>query len=84
MKTTIEIDCTPEEARRLAGLPDVTKVNEAYVDNLTKLVQGGASIEQLSQLGQLISPLGNAGLNLVQQLMQVGTGAVLNATRKEK
>jgi hypothetical protein len=28
MKTTIEIDFTPEEARRLFGLPDVTKVNE--------------------------------------------------------
>lgn len=35
MKTTIEIDCTPEEAQRLADLPDVTKANEAYVDNLT-------------------------------------------------
>lgn len=78
MKTTIEIECTPEEARRLAGLPDLTKVNEAYVDSLTKLVQGGSTIEQLTQLGQLISPLGNTGLNLVQQLLQAGTGAMLN------
>ena len=28
MKFHIEIDCTPEEARRLFGLPDVSRMNE--------------------------------------------------------
>ncbi len=31
MKISIEIDCSPEEARRFFGLPDVTQVNDAVV-----------------------------------------------------
>ncbi|MEX2454664.1 MAG: DUF6489 family protein [Rhodospirillaceae bacterium] len=36
MKVTFDIDCTPEEARRFLGLPDVTPVNEAIVAELTR------------------------------------------------
>ncbi len=36
MKVSFDIDCTPEEARRMLGLPDVTPVNEALVEELTK------------------------------------------------
>lgn len=36
MKVSFDIDCTPEEARRFLGLPDVAPVNEALVEELTK------------------------------------------------
>lgn len=36
MKISFDIDCTPEEARRFLGLPDVTPVNEAFVAELAK------------------------------------------------
>ena len=36
MKVSIDIDCTPEEARRFLGLPDVTPINEAIVSELTR------------------------------------------------
>ena len=36
MKISLDIDCTPEEARQFLGLPDVTAANEALVDELTK------------------------------------------------
>jgi len=36
VKVSFDIDCTPEEARRMLGLPDVTPVNEAIVAELTK------------------------------------------------
>ena len=36
MKISFDIDCTPQEARRFLGLPDVTPVNEAFVEELTK------------------------------------------------
>ncbi|MEK9644104.1 MAG: DUF6489 family protein [Alphaproteobacteria bacterium] len=38
MKVSIDIDCTPEEARRFLGLPDVTPVNEAMIAELKKRV----------------------------------------------
>lgn len=31
MKMTIEIDCTPAEARAFVGLPDVTSINDHLV-----------------------------------------------------
>lgn len=31
MKMTIEVDCTPAEARAFLGLPDVTAINEHLV-----------------------------------------------------
>ncbi|MFT6580033.1 MAG: DUF6489 family protein [Alphaproteobacteria bacterium] len=34
MKVNIEIDCTPEEARRFMGLPDVTGLQEEMMEGL--------------------------------------------------
>lgn len=34
MKMTIEIDCTPEEARRFLGLPDLTPLHAAMLERL--------------------------------------------------
>lgn len=36
MKLTINIDCTPQEARAFFGLPDVSLVNQMIVDGLAK------------------------------------------------
>jgi len=32
MKVTVDVDCTPEEARRFLGLPDLTPVHDLYLD----------------------------------------------------
>lgn len=32
MKVTVNIDCTPEEARRFMGLPDLSGAQQAVVD----------------------------------------------------
>ena len=31
MKMTVEVDCSPEEARRFLGLPDVSALNDHMV-----------------------------------------------------
>lgn len=36
MKITLDIDCTPTEARTFLGLPDVTAVNTIVTDELAK------------------------------------------------
>ncbi len=36
MKISFDIDCTPEEARRLFGLPDLTAVNELIASELER------------------------------------------------
>lgn len=35
MKLTMNVECTPEEARRFVGLPDVTPLNEMIVREMT-------------------------------------------------
>ncbi len=36
MKVTLDVDCTPEEARAFFGLPDLGPMNEALVAELTQ------------------------------------------------
>ena len=44
MKLTIDVDCTPEEARRFIGLPDIQPMQEAVIkamqERLLANVQG--------------------------------------------
>jgi hypothetical protein len=72
MKINVEIDCTPEEARRFLGLPDVSKANEVYVDAVAKAMQGVGSFEQLQDYAKQLAPMGQMGLKLFEQLMASG------------
>lgn len=73
MKVNVTVDCTPEEARAFLGLPDVTKANEAYVDAMLKAMQGGG-LDQMQEALKQMAPMGQMGLKLFQQMMDVGTG----------
>ena len=72
MKVNFEIDCTPEEARRFLGLPDVSKANEVYVDAVAKAMQGAGGMEQLDQLSKQLAPMGEMGMKLFQQFLEGG------------
>ena len=69
MKVTVEFDCTPEEARRFMGLPDVEKVNSIYVDTMAKTMQGVTSMDQLEAYTRQIAPMGQFGLKLFQNFL---------------
>ena len=75
MKITVDIDCTPEEARRFLGLPDVTRANDVYVDALANAMKGVGSIDQLQEMAKQIAPMGQIGMKIFQQFMEAGTGA---------
>ncbi|MEO8114012.1 MAG: DUF6489 family protein, partial [Phenylobacterium sp.] len=44
MKMTIEVDCSPEEARRFLGLPDVTALNEHMVKEMQGRIDANMSM----------------------------------------
>ncbi|MBA4353888.1 MAG: hypothetical protein C0409_04280 [Novosphingobium sp.] len=69
---SMEVDCTPEEARRFLGLPDVSKANDVYVDNIAKAMQGVTSIDQLQSYVKQVAPMGEMGLKMFQQFMEKG------------
>lgn len=51
MKFTINVDCTPEEARRFFGLPDVDQMNEAMQDQMKMwMPQNYKHFQELQQM----------------------------------
>ena len=84
MKVNVEIDCTPEEARRFLGLPDVSKANEVYVDAMAKAMQGVGSLEQLQEMAKQIAPMGQMGMQFIQQFLEGGLGGGLGGASKKK
>ena len=75
MKVNVEIDCTPEEARRFLGFPDVTKANDVYVDAMTKAMKGAPNVDQLQDFAKQLAPMGAIGMNLFEQVMKSGPAA---------
>ena len=74
MKVTVDVDCTPEEARRFLGLPDLTPVHEAYVERMTKMVTEGASAETFGEMMTNWGPMSEAGLAMWRQMAEQMTG----------
>ena len=70
MKINVEIDCSPEEARRFMGLPDVEKANAVYVETFAKAMQGAGSTEQLQEYARQLAPMGQMGLKMFQNFME--------------
>lgn len=64
MKVTVDVDCTPEEARRFMGLPDMSAVHEVYTDKMRKFVEEGVTPDALQDMMRNWMPMGEAGMSL--------------------
>ena len=70
MKISVDVDCTPEEARRFMGLPDMSSVHEAYLGKLRATVENGAIGDTLEGVLRSWLPLGETGMSVWQRLME--------------
>jgi len=52
MKFTINVDCTPEEARRFFGLPDVDQMTESMNENMK--MWAPQNMQHFQELQQMI------------------------------
>lgn len=68
MKINLEIDCTPEEARRAMGLPDFTPVHDRYISMIQDTMDKGASPEMIETLMRSWAPMGEASLAFWRQM----------------
>ncbi|MCX7864084.1 MAG: DUF6489 family protein [Novosphingobium sp.] len=82
MKVNLQVDCTPEEARRFLGLPDVTEANAVYVERLKKAMEGVGNLEQLQELAGQIAPMSQLGLKMFQSILE--SGAVMAGGSRQK
>lgn len=64
MKVTVDIDCTPEEARRFMGLPDMSSVHEVYLEKMRKTIDEGVTPDMVEKMMGSWMPMGEAGMNM--------------------
>ena len=69
MKISFDIDCTPEEARRFLGLPDVGGLNDMMVEQMKTRLADGFSPEDIDQAIQTWMSGASAGLDGLQKAM---------------
>jgi hypothetical protein len=57
MKVTVEVDCTPEEARHFFGLPDVVPIQQAVMGKLQQRMQSAIDATMPEALVQAWMPM---------------------------
>lgn len=75
MKVTVDVDCTPEEARRFMGLPDLTAVHEAYTDKMKSVINDGVTPDMLEPMMRNWMPMGEAGMNVWRNMFEQIAGS---------
>jgi hypothetical protein len=80
MKMTIEVDCSPEEARRFLGLPDVSALNDHLVGEMKKRIDANMAMISPDELVKNWMSFGAGAQEQLRKLMEVGMNAA--TTRK--
>ncbi len=77
MKITIEVDCSPEEARAFFGLPNVAPMQAAMMEELSQRLRAGLEAMDPETLMKTWMPLGLQGLEQAQKMFwsQMGEAA---------
>ena len=76
MKINVEVDCTPEEARRAVGLPDLTPIHDKYIQAITGAMDGAAiKPELLENMMKNWMPMGDAGMAFWRGLFDAAAGS---------
>jgi hypothetical protein len=69
MKFHIEVDCTPEEVRRLVGLPDLSDVHDAYMGKMKDAMAKGVTPDMVETMVRNWVPMGDSGMNFVKNIV---------------
>jgi hypothetical protein len=73
MRVTVNVDCTPEEARAFLGLPDVSKLNELLVDRVAAQAESNLDLVDPRELMNAWTSLGGM---MREQFLSAMTAAV--------
>ncbi|MCR9219457.1 MAG: DUF6489 family protein [Alphaproteobacteria bacterium] len=68
MKITIDIDCTPEEARRFLGLPDVVPMQDALMAQIQERMEASMKAMDPETLFNTWLPASLQGLEGLQKM----------------
>lgn len=77
MKMTIEIDCTPVEARSFLGLPDVSALNEHLVKEMQNRMDANMAMLAPEELMKNWMAFGTGAQEHFRKLMTAAAGAAV-------
>jgi hypothetical protein len=84
MKITIDIDCTPEEARIFLGLPDVQPMQKAVMAEIEERVRQALLATDPETLIKTWLPVGMQGLEQMQRMFWSHLAGAAEAAGKGK
>ncbi len=88
MKCTMNVECTPEEARAFFGLPDVQPMQERLMADLEQQLRTNVRAMDPETIARTWFPTGLQNLEQMQKLfwgqMQQGLGSFGGTTRGDK
>lgn len=82
MKVTFDIDCTPEEARRFLGLPDVQPMQQAIMEEIGRRAMSGLSAMDPEQVLKTWLPAGMQGLEQMQKFFWNAMGSAAGGKKE--
>ncbi|TNC94345.1 MAG: hypothetical protein FD119_3261 [Stygiobacter sp.] len=68
MKITVDIDCTPDEARTFFGLPDVKPMQEAMMNQIQERMTASLSAMEPEAMLKTWLPAGVQGMEQLQKM----------------
>jgi hypothetical protein len=74
MKVSIELDCTPQEARSFLGLPDVAGLNEHLVAEMRKRLDANIAMLAPDELMKSWMAFGGQASGQFMKLMSAAAG----------
>lgn len=83
MKMTIEIDCSPQEARTFLGLPDVTVLNDKLVEEMQKRMTANMAMVSPDELMKNWAAFGAGAQEQFRTLMSAAVDAGMGASRNK-
>lgn len=84
MRITINIDCTPEEARAFMGMPDVAPLNDMVVSEMTRRAK--EQMDTLADPERLVKQwvdMSGKGLDALQGLMGAALAGGAGTAKKK-
>jgi len=74
MKVTIEVDCTPEEARSFMGLPDVSSLNQEVMGHMSDALATAMPQMDPKKIADMWMPFNARMMDQAQKAMMAMAG----------
>jgi hypothetical protein len=74
MKVTVDVECTPAEARAFLGLPDVAPLNDHLVEEMRRRLDENLTAMRPEELMKNWFAMGGQATEQFRKLMMAATG----------